>query len=127
MFGFETQLTEPKSLLRLVTIGIRAQYLHLHCTWARRLKWYTGMQFPLRNTANGCHGSTLRTVSPIGGGAVNSASATPPCSAVLADDFTVACGAGALRLTRVQGAGRAATDGAAFLRGARVAVGSALA
>ncbi len=46
---------------------------------------------------------------------------------LLAADFTVACGAGALRLTRVQGAGRAATDGAAFLRGARVTVGTALA
>ncbi len=46
---------------------------------------------------------------------------------LLADDFTVACGAGTLRLTRVQGAGRAPTDGAAFLRGARVAVGAAVA
>ncbi len=45
---------------------------------------------------------------------------------LLADDFTVACGAGALRLARVQRAGRAATDGAAFLRGARIAVGAKL-
>ncbi|WP_408611960.1 hypothetical protein [Falsiroseomonas oryzae] len=29
----------------------------------------------------------------------------------------MACGAGALRLTRLQRAGRAATDAAAFLRG----------
>ena len=46
---------------------------------------------------------------------------------LLADDFTVACGAGALRLLRVQAAGRAPTDGAAFLRGARIDVGAALA
>ena len=46
---------------------------------------------------------------------------------LLADDFTVACGEGALRLTRVQRSGRAPTDGAAFLRGARVAPGAALA
>ncbi len=45
---------------------------------------------------------------------------------LLADDFTVACGAGALRLARVRRAGRAATDGAAFLRGARIAVGAKL-
>ncbi|MCH7888668.1 MAG: methionyl-tRNA formyltransferase [Proteobacteria bacterium] len=45
---------------------------------------------------------------------------------LLADDFTVACGEGALRLTRVQRSGRAPTDGAAFLRGARVPLGAAL-
>ena len=36
---------------------------------------------------------------------------------LLDGDFTVACGEGALRLTRVQRQGRAAVDGAAFLRG----------
>ncbi len=36
---------------------------------------------------------------------------------ILASDFTVACGTGALRLLRVQRAGRPAVDGAAFLRG----------
>ena len=46
--------------------------------------------------------------------------------ALLADDLTVACGAGALRLTRVQRAGRQAVDGAAFLRGARMAPGTVL-
>ena len=46
---------------------------------------------------------------------------------LIAPDFTVACGAGALTLTRVQAAGRAATDGAAYLRGARIALGAALA
>ena len=41
--------------------------------------------------------------------------------------LTVACGDGALRLTRVQRPGRAATDGAAFLNGARIKPGSLLA
>ncbi len=47
----------------------------------------------------------------------------PPLSApaqpgrIIAPDFTVACGTGALRLLRVQRAGRPAADGAAFLRG----------
>ena len=41
--------------------------------------------------------------------------------------LTVACGEGALRLTRVQRPGRAAVEGAAFLRGARIAPGSLLA
>ncbi len=45
---------------------------------------------------------------------------------LLADDFTVACGAGALRLARVQRPGRPATGGAAFLRGARIPVGAVL-
>ncbi|MEI6557565.1 MAG: methionyl-tRNA formyltransferase [Rhodospirillaceae bacterium] len=36
---------------------------------------------------------------------------------LLGDDLTVACGEGALRLTRVQRQGRAVVDGAAFLRG----------
>jgi methionyl-tRNA formyltransferase len=45
---------------------------------------------------------------------------------VLAPDLTVACGTGALRLTRVQAAGRAATDGAAFLRGRRLGPGVVL-
>ena len=42
--------------------------------------------------------------------------AAPP-GTILADDFTVACGTGALRLLRVQRAGRPASDGSAFLRG----------
>ncbi len=42
---------------------------------------------------------------------------------ILDDDFTVACGDGALRLLRVQRAGRPAADGAAFLRGMKGARG----
>jgi len=41
--------------------------------------------------------------------------------------FTVACGEGALELPRVQRPGRAAVAGAAYLRGARLAVGRVLA
>ncbi len=40
--------------------------------------------------------------------------------------LTVACGDGALCLTRVQRPGRSATEGAAFLRGARITPGSLL-
>ncbi len=45
---------------------------------------------------------------------------------VLDDRLTVACGAGALRLTRVQLAGRAPLEAEAFLRGHRVAAGTRL-
>lgn len=46
---------------------------------------------------------------------------------VLSDkSLTVACGDGALRLIRVQRPGRAAIEGAAYLRGARIAPGSVL-
>lgn len=41
-------------------------------------------------------------------------------------DFTVACGRGALRLARVQKAGKAVVVGADFLRGARIPVGTVL-
>ncbi len=46
---------------------------------------------------------------------------------LIADDFTVACAEGALKITRVQRPGRAPTDGAAFLRGVRVPLGSLIA
>ncbi|MFQ5983923.1 MAG: methionyl-tRNA formyltransferase [Alphaproteobacteria bacterium] len=46
---------------------------------------------------------------------------------LLAQDLTVACGDGALRLSRVQRAGRAPTDGAAFLRGLRLPPGTVFA
>ncbi len=45
---------------------------------------------------------------------------------LIGDDLTVACGAAALRLVTVQRAGKAPTDGAAYLRGARLAVGTVL-
>jgi methionyl-tRNA formyltransferase len=45
---------------------------------------------------------------------------------VLDDHLLVACGDGALRLTRVQLAGRPAMDAAAFLRGHRIAAGARL-
>ncbi|MEI7712091.1 MAG: methionyl-tRNA formyltransferase [Rhodospirillales bacterium] len=49
-----------------------------------------------------------------------------PPGAVLDNALTVACGHGALRLTRVQAPGRAAMDAAAFLRGRAVPVGTVL-
>jgi methionyl-tRNA formyltransferase len=45
---------------------------------------------------------------------------------VLDDGLTVACGQGALRLTRVQAPGRGAMDTAAFLRGHKVPAGTIL-
>ncbi len=45
---------------------------------------------------------------------------------LLAGGFTVACGTGALRLTRVQRPGKAATEGAACLRGLRLGPGTRL-
>ncbi len=45
---------------------------------------------------------------------------------ILDGDLTVACGAGALRLTRVQAPGRPPTDGASFLRGRRIGPGAVL-
>ena len=46
---------------------------------------------------------------------------------LLDGNLTVACADGAVRLTRVQRPGKAAVDGAAFLRGFNAAVGSVLA
>ena len=46
---------------------------------------------------------------------------------LLDGSLTVSCADGAVRLTRVQRPGKAAVDGAAFLRGFNVAVGSVLA
>jgi len=45
---------------------------------------------------------------------------------LLNDDFTVACGEGALRIVFLQRAGKKPTDGASFLRGARFEVGQKL-
>lgn len=45
---------------------------------------------------------------------------------ILDDRLLVACGAGALRLTRVQLSGRAAMEAAAFLRGHRISTGARL-
>lgn len=56
---------------------------------------------------------------------VHNKNGAPP-GTLLADDFTVACGAGALHLARVQRQGKAAMDGAAFLRGFSLTVGECL-
>jgi len=62
------------------------------------------------------------TFAMMGGDVVKLLAARPvsgggPPGRVLAPDFTVACGEGALLLERVQRAGRPAMSGAAFLRG----------
>jgi methionyl-tRNA formyltransferase len=49
-----------------------------------------------------------------------------PPGQVLDDRLTVACGQGALRLTRVQKAGRAALDAGEFLRGTKIPPGASL-
>ena len=43
---------------------------------------------------------------------------------LIAEDFTIACGADALRLDIVQRPGKTATDGASLLRGLRLAIGT---
>ena len=45
---------------------------------------------------------------------------------LLAGDFTVACGEGALRLLSVQRGGKKPVDGTSFLRGARLTIGQKL-
>jgi len=49
-----------------------------------------------------------------------------PPGTLLDPAMTVACGEGALRLLEVQKAGKATVEGAAFLRGARLAAGTVL-
>ena len=67
------------------------------------------------STLNGTVLKILRAESGQGSG---------PPGTVLDDAMTVACGHGALRLTRVQLAGRAAMDAEAFLRGHKIAAGT---
>ena len=49
-----------------------------------------------------------------------------PAGTLLDDQFTVACGEQALRLTSLQRPGKTATDGASLLRGLRLPIGSQL-
>ena len=46
-----------------------------------------------------------------------------PAGTLLDDQFTIACGTGALRLLTVQRAGKKPTDGPSLLRGLRLPVG----
>lgn len=55
---------------------------------------------------------------------LTSGSGTP--GTILDDNFTVACGQGALQLTKVQRPGRSAVDGAACLRGLHITPGTLL-
>jgi methionyl-tRNA formyltransferase len=64
------------------------------------------------------------TVLKILGAIIAEGDGTP--GTVLDDGLSIACGEGALRLTRVQLAGRAALDTAAFLRGHKIPLGTRL-
>jgi len=75
---------------------------------------------PWPGTFTLCNGSVLKILS------VAFAEGHGVPGTVLDDRLTIACGTGALRLTRVQIAGRSAMDADAFLRGNRVAVGTVL-
>jgi methionyl-tRNA formyltransferase len=75
---------------------------------------------PWPGTFSTVDGAVLKILSAV----VADGSGVP--GTVLDDALLVACGGGALRLTRVQLAGRAAMDAAAFLRGHPVAAGTRL-
>ena len=83
---------------------------------------------PWPGTFSTLDGTVLKILSAVvadGSGATSGA--TSGASGTILDDrLLVACGAGALRLTRVQLAGRAAMDAAAFLRGHPIATGTRL-
>ncbi len=75
---------------------------------------------PWPGTFTTADGAVLKIISA----AVTEGAGTP--GTVLDEDLRVACGRGAVRLTRVQLAGRAAMDAAAFLRGHKIAPGTRL-
>lgn len=75
---------------------------------------------PWPGTFTSMQGTVLKVV------AAELAEGGGPPGTVLDDRLTVACGQGALRLTRVQVGGRAAMPAEAFLRGHRVAAGTVL-
>lgn len=75
---------------------------------------------PWPGTFSTLHGAVLKILASV----VAGGSGAP--GTILDDRLLVACGSGALRLTRVQLAGRAAMDAAAFLRGHPVAAGAHL-
>jgi methionyl-tRNA formyltransferase len=77
---------------------------------------------PWPGTFTTLNGAVLKVLSTI----VTDAPSVGAPGWVLDEHLTVACGTGALRLTRVQLAGKAAMDAAAFLRGHRVAAGTVL-
>jgi methionyl-tRNA formyltransferase len=76
---------------------------------------------PWPGTFTSLHGATLKVL------AAASAAGRGPPGTVLDDRLTIACGEGALRLTRVQLAGRPAMAADAFLRGHPVPRGTILA
>jgi methionyl-tRNA formyltransferase len=85
-----------------------ASEVHNHI---RGLSPFPGAWFEVEAQGRRVRVKALRSVLADGKG-------TP--GAVLDDQLTIACGTGAVRLLRLQREGKAATDGAAFLRGAKV-------
>ena len=75
---------------------------------------------PWPGTSTTLHGATLKVL------AVQPAPGSGPPGKVLDDRLTIACGAEALRLTRVQLSGRPVMTADAFLRGHRVPAGTML-
>jgi methionyl-tRNA formyltransferase len=66
------------------------------------------------------------TIKVLGAHLIEEGRVLGPPGTLLDDHMTVACAEGALRLLSVQRPGKAVTDGAAFLRGARLVVGTRL-
>jgi methionyl-tRNA formyltransferase len=79
---------------------------------------------PWPGTFTTLHGSVLKVLAVEAAGGPPADAAAP--GTALDDQLTIACAASALRLTRVQVAGRSAMPAEAFLRGHRVAAGTAL-
>ncbi len=78
---------------------------------------------PWPGTVSTLHGQPLKILAAQPGKAVGPTGAP---GTVLDNELTVACGAGTIRLTRVQLPGRGALDAAAFLRGHPVCPGTLL-
>ena len=91
-----------------------AQEVHDHI---RGLAPYPGAWFELKQGDRAERVKVLGSVLAEGSGVAGT---------LLDERLTVACGKGAVRLTRVQRAGRKATAGEAFLRGVDVALGTVL-
>jgi len=89
----------------------------------RALTPWPGATFAVGDGSGGPGGPDLKALA----GAVVPGRADAPPGTLLDDRLTVACGAGALRLTRVQRPGRAPVESAAFLRGYPLSAGTRLA
>jgi methionyl-tRNA formyltransferase len=94
-----------------------------HIDWARdaaAIERQVRAFDPWPGTSTTLHGATLKVL------AVQPAPGSGPPGKALDDRLTIACGAEALRLTRVQLSGRPVMTADAFLRGHRVPAGTML-